>query len=82
MMRAEHHSRLPLGNGHEGLVKIPLGHEEVSPNNLDEDCRTPLLHAAKCEHERVVKILLGREEVNPDRLGDNGRALASRFAWT
>ena len=53
-------------NGHEGVVKILLGREEVGPDEPDSDGRTPLSPAAKSGHEGVVKTLLGREEANPD----------------
>ena len=60
-------------NGHEGVVKILLGREDVNPDNPDNDGRTPLSFAAEYRHEEVVKILLAREEVNPDKPDNDGR---------
>jgi len=60
-------------NGHEEVVKILLGREEVNPNKPDKDGRTPLSHAASHGHEGAVKILLRREEVNPDKPDNNGQ---------
>ena len=59
--------------GHEEVVEILLGREEVSPDKPDNQGRTPLSHAAHCGNEEVVKILLGREEVNPDKPDSEGR---------
>ena len=52
-------------NGHEEVVKILLGCEEVNPDKADYFGETPLSQAARKGHEGVVKILLEREEVNP-----------------
>jgi len=45
-------------DGHEEVVKILLGREEVNPDKPDNSGRTPLTHAASSGHEGVVKILL------------------------
>ena len=77
--------RTPLAwaahNGHEEVVKILLGREEVDPDKLDLDGHTPLSLAAWNGHEGVVKILLGREEVNPDKPNNNGQSPLSLAAW-
>jgi len=54
-------------NGHEGVVKLLLGREDVDPNRPDKNDRTPLAWAAGKGHEGVVKLLLGREDVDPNR---------------
>jgi len=54
-------------NGHEGVVEILLGREDVDPDKPDDDGQTPLSHAAGNGHEGVVEILLGREDVNLDK---------------
>ena len=51
--------------GHEEVVKLLLGREEVDPDIPEEHGRTPFMFAALRGHERVAKILLGRDEVNP-----------------
>ena len=51
--------------GHEEVVKLLLGREEVDPSKPEAYGKTPLSLAADAGHEGVVKILLGREEVNP-----------------
>jgi len=53
-------------NGHEEVVKIFLGREDVDPNEADDSYRTPLHYAAAGGNEEVVKMLLQRDEVNPD----------------
>ena len=59
-------------NGHEGVVKILLGREEVNPDKPDNGGLTPLSFAAWNGHEGVVKILLGRRDVNPDKASNYG----------
>ena len=54
-------------NGHEEVVKIFLGREDVDPNEVDDAYRAPLHYAAAGGNEEVVKMLLRRHEVNPDR---------------
>jgi len=61
------------GNGHEGVVEILLGREDVAPDKPDDDGQTPLSHAAWNGHSGVVKILLGREDVDPDKPDNNGQ---------
>jgi len=53
--------------GHEEVVKMLLGREDVNPDQADTAYgRTPLSWAAKNGHSGIVKMLLQREEVNPD----------------
>jgi len=76
--------RTPLAwaahNGHEEVVKLLLGREEVDPDKLDIDGHTPLSLAAWDGHERVAKILLGREEVNPNKSNSNDQTPLSLAA--
>ena len=51
-------------NGHEGVVKILLGREEVNPNRPDNNGQTPLSYAAENGHERVVELLQSRKVVS------------------
>jgi len=67
-------------NGHEEVVKILLGREEVNPDKPDNSGKTPLSYAAQSGHEGVVKILLEREEVNPDKLNYSGETPLSYAA--
>jgi len=67
-------------NGHEGVVEILLGREDVNPDKPDDNDRTPLCYAAWNGHEGVVKILLGREDVNPDKPDRWGRTPRSYAA--
>ena len=60
-------------NGHEEVVKLLLGREDVNPDKPHNYGRTPLSNAAWGGHDGVVKILLGREEVNPDKPDNDGR---------
>jgi len=62
-----------VGGGHEGVVKLLLGQEDIDPNCADKYDYTPLGHAAVKGHEGVVKLLLGREDVDPNRLDEYDR---------
>ena len=59
--------------GHEGVVKILLGRDDINPDIPNNDGDTPLCRAAITGREGVVKILLGRDDVNPDKPDDSGR---------
>ena len=52
-------------NGHEGVVRMLLGQDDIEPDEQDEDGETPLLLAARNGHSGVVGMLLGRNDVNP-----------------
>jgi len=68
--------------GHEEVVRVFLGLEDVNPNQADTKySQTPLCWAAKNGHEGIVKMLLEREGVNPDQAGTHdGRTPLSRAA--
>jgi len=66
--------------GHEEVVEILLGREEVSPDKPSSGGGTPLSFAALNGHEGVVEILLGWEGVNPDKPDDDGRTPLSHAA--
>ena len=55
------------GNGHEEVVEILLGRQEVNPDKASNSGKTPLSHAARNGHEGVAKILLGLEDVDPNK---------------
>jgi len=60
--------------GHEEVVKMFLGREDVNPDLADTGYgRTPLLWASKNGHEGIIKMLLQREGVNPDQADGYGR---------
>ena len=54
-------------NGHEGVVRILLGQDDVNPGKPALFEKTPLCFAAERGHEEVVKILLERDDVNPNK---------------
>ena len=58
---------LAARKGHEEVVNILLGREEVDPDKPDDIGRTPLSYAAQEGHEGVVKTLLRLEGVDPAR---------------
>ena len=59
-----------VGNGHEGIVRLLLGREDVNPNTLDRMYdQTPLSLTTKNGHEGIVKLLLEREDVAPNTPG-------------
>jgi len=68
-------------NGHEGVVEILLGREDVDPDKPYDEGRTPLSDAARNGHEGVVEILLGREDVNPDKPDRWGQTPLSHAVW-
>ena len=53
--------------GHEGVVKILLGRDDIKPNKSNNEGTTPISWAAIEGREGVVKILLGRNDVDPDK---------------
>jgi len=59
--------------GHEGVVKILLGRDDINPDIPDNSGRTPLCWAGIYGQEGVVKILLGQDDVNPDKPDKLGR---------
>jgi len=59
--------------GHEGVLKILLGRDDINPDKPNDFGRTPLCWAAICGHEGVMKVLLGRGDVYPDKPDNNGR---------
>ena len=61
-------------NGHEGVVKVLLGRDDIDPDKSDEDDRTPLLLAACGGQDGVVKILLGRDDVDLNKVDVHDRA--------
>jgi len=52
-------------SGHEGVVKILLGRDDVNPDKPATWGLTPLSFAVRNGHGGVVQILLGRDDVNP-----------------
>ena len=72
-----------VGNGHEAIVKLLLGQDDIAPNKLDKEGRTPLFLAACNGHEGVVKILLGRDDVDPNKSDryDRNATLVGCLRW-
>jgi len=67
--------------GHEEVVGILLGRNDVNPNTVDTiSGQTPLLWAAGNGHEGVVRVLLKRNGVNPNNLAPNVAKHLSRAA--
>jgi len=58
-------------HGHEGVVKILLGRDDVSPDKPGNYGRTPIWWAALDGREGVVKMLLERGDVHPDKSDDD-----------
>jgi len=57
-----------------------LEREDVNPNRLDKDYRTPLWWAASEGHETVVKLLLEPEDADPNRPDKYGATALSYAA--
>ena len=55
------------GNGHEAVVKLLLGRDDIDPDKPGEDGETPLFRAAYVGYEGIVKMLLGRDDINPHK---------------
>jgi len=64
---------LAARNGHEGVVKVLLGRDNISPDKPDNYGQTALHHAAEAGHEGMVKVLLGRDNVSPDKPDNHGQ---------
>ena len=60
------------GYEYDGVVKLLLERDGISPNIPGTDGGTPLLWAACQRHDAVVELLLGREDVNPNIPATNG----------
>ena len=45
------------GNGHEAVVRILLGRDDVDPNKPDNKGRTPLTYAAENDYPGVIALL-------------------------
>ena len=60
-------------NGHEGVVEVLLGRDDINPNKQGVGGQTPLHCAAFNGHEEVVKVLLEQDEVNPDKPDNDGQ---------
>ena len=70
----EHYSDGAAGEGHEGIVKLLLGREDLNPDKADGRDQRPFSLAAASGREGVVKLLLGRDDVNPDKPDKYGLA--------
>jgi len=68
------------GNGHEGVVKILLGRDDVDPDRPDNVGLTALQGAALSGHEGVVEMLLARDSVNPNKANKDGQTALSGAA--
>jgi len=68
-------------NGHDGVAKLLLEHEDIDPNKPNNCGSAPLLWAANNGHEGVVKLLLSRKDVDPNRLGHDGQTPLYSAAW-
>ena len=68
-------------SGHEEVVKMLLGRDDINPDKPDRHGQTPLWCAAKSGHEGVVKMLLGRGDVNPDTPDKHSRTPLYCAAW-
>ena len=55
--------------GHEGVVKILLGREDVTPDKPDNRGQTPFMCTAKRGHQEVVTLLQPyNETITPSAL--------------
>ena len=54
-------------NGHEEVVRILLGRDDIDPDKQDWHGRTPLWAAAKVGHGGVVKLPTERDDINLDK---------------
>jgi len=59
-------------NGHEGVVEILLGRDDIDPDKPGAWEQTPLSYASWNGHEGVVKILLRRKDIDPNKIDWDG----------
>jgi hypothetical protein len=73
----DNYGRTPLSwaarEGHEAVVKLLVGRDDVEADSKGNNGRTPLSWAAAEGHEAVVKLLVGRDDVEADSKNNNGR---------
>ena len=55
---------IAVENGHEEIVRLLLGKENVDHNFPNGWGQTPLMTAVKNGHEEVVGLLLGKDNVD------------------
>ena len=67
-------------HGHEGIVKLLLGRDDINPNKPDGGGQTPLSIAVGLEHWRIVRMLVGDEGLQPNKPGENGDTFVRRAA--
>jgi ankyrin repeat protein len=76
-VNTEDNSRTALSyaaeRGHEAVVKLLLGRNDVKKDPTDGHGRTPLSWAAAKGQEMVIKLLLDQDEVKPDCKDINGQ---------
>ena len=60
-------------SGHERVVEILLGRNDVNPEKPNVFGKTPLCYAAEYGHEGVMKILLGRDDIYPETPSSYGQ---------
>ena len=60
-------------NGHEEVVRILLGQDDINPDKPNQCGETPLWCAAKNGNEGAVEVLLGQSHINPDKPDKDGR---------
>lgn len=69
------HGRTPISiaaeRGHDTVVRLLLGQDEIKPDLKDRQGRTPLSYAAEQGHATVVKSLLERDDVDPNSRDKN-----------
>ena len=56
-----------MDNGHEGVVKLLLGRDDIDLWRWGKPMKPPLFWAAQNGHGEVVKMLLGRASINPEK---------------
>ena len=63
------------------VVRMLLERDDVNPDSVGPDGRTPLMYAAIYGREEIVRILLETRVIDPLRVGASGRMAVDHVGY-